>query len=151
MPQYVCSVGRFSDQDISSGGVQTVVWDRLFTNNGGGLSFTAGTDYIQVVVSGFYVAEAAVVYSANPCGSRHLTFRIADGPSGTSIGHSVVVPAATGANETRLVLQKLLYLRAGDRVRVEVYQDSGASLNLTAYPAGTTTNFYEPILALYSV
>ncbi|MEA3036821.1 MAG: hypothetical protein QOH04_2598 [Sphingomonadales bacterium] len=100
---------------------------------------TVGADRLTALEAGWYVVAGHVSFAANATGLRQMALKL----SGASVYLGIAtVLSASGAIATNLSVATVHYLAAGDYVQIEVYQDSGGSLNVLS------ANNYSPELAM---
>lgn len=122
-----CHVSRSSTQSISSGSTTSVQWNNEVEDDSG--LFDAGIDntLITLTSTGLYLAFASVHWAGNTAGQRQFNLR----GTGTSIRASYAAPSAIGS--AGIVHGGGGLYRAdsiGNEIWVEVFQNSGSSINL---------------------
>jgi hypothetical protein len=89
-------------------------------------STASNTDRLTIPVTGYYQVRAAVWFHDNTTGFRQLTVR---NSAGTVLLLERVAPVSGAGAYTTVATSGVLYLTAGDYIRVTVYQNSGGALN----------------------
>jgi hypothetical protein len=121
----LCSITSSSNQTINDSTWTSIDFPVNLTDNTGLHSAVSNVDTIIIKVPGTYSVMSRVQFSANATGSRRLRLMVNGSESSRT---QVVQPAAS----TVMTVQSegLIRLSAGDAVRVEAYQTSGAPLQL---------------------
>lgn len=104
-----------------------VTWNSTAGDDEGLWSAGSATK-ITAKTTGWYYLTAWVHFDANSTGSRIANFRL---NGSTYFGWVEYLPSAA-LSDPGLVLVQFAYLHAGDYVELTVFQNSGATLNLTA-------------------
>lgn len=125
-----------SPNTISSG-VDTVVdiWnlETFDTESGNGLhDCLVACSRLTATVTGKWQVNACVEFTSNATGSRQIRLR----KNGTTAYNYSMVPAANG-QQTRVCVNDLIDLAAGDYVEVIAFQDSGGTISFFASTLGS--------------
>jgi len=103
----------------------TLHWDTVHYNNG--TIWTAGDNTVlKANKAGIYLIALNLTWEANATGTRYQW--IVNATTGLKIGRIETGPSSGG--QCAIAFSSLYKLAASDKVSVQVYQDSGVSLNL---------------------
>jgi hypothetical protein len=124
---------------IPSGAATAVMFDNV-RQNVGGMASAAPTDTITIQQAGMYVFTATAAFAGSAVGALRRMVILRTSPSVVDLGGDDQLPSTA-----LLVLScsAIYYGNAGDTFKIQVYQDSGAALNLTA-----TWNFLPCIFSI---
>lgn len=105
----------------------TVVLDRMSSGTG-------ASNEVRILRSGVYLFDVQAEFAGNAAGDRKVRLL----KNGTEIdGSQISIPA--GNASSRLIKTSIIQaLDEDDRIKIDVYQDSGGALNLTAAKIKTT-------------
>ena len=98
--------------------------------NVAGVYDTAHTERLTAPVAGKYLIIGAACWEPNATGERNLV--IVKNAAGINMA-SCELPGATGMDGLAQQVSAVLQLNAGDFIRLWTYQNSGSSLNASAY------------------
>jgi hypothetical protein len=118
-------VGLSAAQLIPDNTWTLVTWS---TETDSGAMYSPSDGQIFARRAGDYQIAAGVDWEANATGQRGLRLI---GNGGVTIQGSTVLVNASGAGKTNLNVSWIHEMVAGDEVRVEVFQNSGVSLNIS--------------------
>lgn len=125
-PNGVCAVTGTTSQSIANATWVAVAWDSETADGEGMHDNATNPERITVSVPGWYQVDYTLVYAANATGVRQG--RIISGgatiPGGDSQG------AGVSGETTPVGGSCVVYVAAGDHVRIETRQTSGGALNL---------------------
>jgi hypothetical protein len=117
----------------ASGGVQSIpnnsttsltIWG-IYSQLGDAIVKADDNDYDFVVLEdGIYSVEGTITFSANPTGERVFIAYI----QGSNKAHEL--DSATSPNAKRMHIYARDFMRAGDRIRLAAYQNSGGNLDV---------------------
>lgn len=135
----VAKVERTATQSISNNTWTVITWDTE-TSDGPGW-FTSGTR-MTVTSAGWFLLMASAAFASNSTGSRGVGFI----QNGTN-HYRGNVGRAVDDNFGRSTLAVPIQAAVGDYFEVEVFQDSGGSLNF----AGQSQPVHKPYFALVKI
>jgi hypothetical protein len=126
VPDGVCVLTGSSPQSIANATWVPVDWDTETIDGQGMHSTSSNIERITPNGAGWYAVNASVAFTANATGVRGVRL-IKNG--GTVPGGDALAPAFAGL-DAAINNTCIMYLAAGDNVRVEAYQSSGGALNV---------------------
>lgn len=126
-------VTRVAPQSIVNATQTAVVWTNEVYDKG--QQHAANSSMFAITRDGWYRVSAIIHWAANATGTRTAQILL----NGSAIGGTVVTEPARSAAFTQSVAADI-YCQAGQNLRVEVTQDSGAALDvLSTYSAFSLT------------
>lgn len=125
-PNGVCAVTGTTSQSIANTTWVAVAWDSETADGEGMHDNATNPERITVSVPGWYQVDYTLVYAANATGVRQGRVISGGGtiPGGDSQG------AGVSGETTPVGGSCVVYVAAGDHVRIETRQTSGGALNL---------------------
>jgi hypothetical protein len=137
---YAARVYNAADISIANATATALTFNSERRDDGALHSTSSNTDRLTASVSGWYVVWGNVEFVSNAVGFRTLSFRV----NATPDIYGAEQQAAVSGSETIMSSATLIYLTAGDYVRMFVYQNSGGALSVR-YTGGVTASFkYSP-------
>lgn len=122
------SSAQVTAQPITTGGtVKAVLWDTETQDLTGLHSTASNTDLITIAVPGIYLVTANIEWQGNVTGLRQVLIV----KNGASVSNGDLRTPPSG-NNFEMAYSRPLRLAAGDTLRVNVFQTSGVSLDVTA-------------------
>ena len=134
--QLACRVVVTGARSIFPSTFTPVAWDSADFDLGGFLAHSGDT-FVTVPADGIYVATAVATWNGN-VGGQHRIVRILDYDTGKIYADGGVTNAGFPTSAApRSAAATVAQLHRGDRLKVDVYQDTGGSLSFLATPGYT--------------
>jgi hypothetical protein len=128
-----CEVNRNAVQAIPDDGAwHAIDWDDEVYDYGAMHDVSANNDSVFARRAGVYRSNWSMAFASNAAGSRRVRIKL---NGAVIVGTTVAMPAFTGGTHYMQVAWAST-LVTGDRLSVEVFQDSGGSLNLSTDSRG---------------
>ena len=122
----VCSVKRAAAKSIGSGGASTIIdFDQENYDTDSMHSTVTNNNRITIVTAGKYLINAHVSWGVQTGGRRSLSLRL----DGASIQSDEATPSSTGYAANHATVGYTIGV--GSYIDIDVFQDSGSSVNAT--------------------
>lgn len=113
-------------QSVANATDTAITFDTVGRDDSGYAALGTNNDRLTVSKAGWYAVAGSVEFATMAGGLRHIWLRVGTGTDRFGYSNHAV---ASSIAPHRLSASSVIYLAAGDYVRLFVYQDSGSALN----------------------
>jgi hypothetical protein len=142
---FAARVYNAADISVANGVATALTFNSERRDDGSLHSTSSNTDRLTAPAAGWYLVYGRVEFAASSAGIRALSFRVGATPD----IYDVEQQSASAAPDNTLIgASCLVYLAAGDYVKLFVYQTSGGALNVKYNGGVSASSKYSPEFAM---